>query len=512
MRRTLLVAAFALCSLTLLIPTNTNAADYFLTVGGGYSPTGNQASLERNVVFIRQILAESYPEGVRHDVYFADGNDPGRDLQIYDAEGERPRVNDLVSQVFRQRREFGYEYRSHELGEVQGPSTRSTLEQWFDNEAGSLTADDRLFIYFTGHGGSSNDKENHPSNTCFYMWNTERMRMQEFVTQLDRIPDEVPVVLVMVQCFAGGFTDVIFNGGDSEQGTAAANRCGFYATVRNRVAAGCTPSIDEANYQEYSSYFWAAIRGANRVGELIERPDYNGDGQVSFDEAHAYSLITSTTIDISVKTSDAFLRALSTTENGDHPDLYTADTQYAELIKEASSCDQAVIEALSAALGIDAPQRATAARELASQIDEEKKEIENQLKGKKNELNEVCKKIRQDLVARWPELTNAWNPQVPEIFATEGDAIVELIESHERYADMQRLLEEVEALGDQKADAVCRWVRCQRLIRALENVALAANLPVVAEPSVVERYRQLLAAEAGTFGPQVGATEAVSVE
>ena len=38
------------------------------------------------------------------------------------------------------------------------------------------------------------------------------------------------------------------------------------ATLRDRVAAGCTPSIDEANCQEYSSYVWAAIRGANRVG------------------------------------------------------------------------------------------------------------------------------------------------------------------------------------------------------------------------------------------------------
>jgi len=36
-----------------------------------------------------------------------------------------------------------------------------------------------------------------------------------------------------------------------------------------------------------------------------------------------------------------------------------------------------------------------------------------------------------------------------------------------------------------------------------EDVALSANLPKVAPPEVVERYKEMLAAEAGTLGGDV---------
>ena len=62
---------------------------------------------------------------------------------------------------------------------------------------------------------------------------------------------------------------------------SGANRCGFFATVHDRKAAGCTADIDEANYQEYSTYFFAALRGKTRTGTPITPPDYDGDGRVS---------------------------------------------------------------------------------------------------------------------------------------------------------------------------------------------------------------------------------------
>jgi hypothetical protein len=63
--------------------------DYVVTIGGGFSPQGNQASLEANVLFFNQVLQEQStkdksrptPE-LKHQVYFADGFDPKSDLQI----------------------------------------------------------------------------------------------------------------------------------------------------------------------------------------------------------------------------------------------------------------------------------------------------------------------------------------------------------------------------------------------------------------------------------------------
>ena len=148
--------------------------------------------------------------------------------------------------------------------------------------------------------------------------------MKDFVARLDKLDPQVRVVLVMVQCYSGGFANCIFNEGDAKKGVTGANRCGFYATVHNRPAAGCTPDIDEENYQEYSSSFWSAICGQTRTGQPVAPPDYDGDGRVSFAEAHAYTVLTSNTIDIPVKTSDAFLRAVSKTKDDNLQDLITS--------------------------------------------------------------------------------------------------------------------------------------------------------------------------------------------
>src|SRR6185312_11898504 len=53
------VAIFASCHQNLV------ADDYFLTIGGGYNPSGNQASLEENVVFFQQVLNDKH-RGSRH--------------------------------------------------------------------------------------------------------------------------------------------------------------------------------------------------------------------------------------------------------------------------------------------------------------------------------------------------------------------------------------------------------------------------------------------------------------
>ncbi len=51
-------AAVGLIVIAAGLATTARARDYFLTIGGGYEPQGNQVSLERNVAFFSQILAE----------------------------------------------------------------------------------------------------------------------------------------------------------------------------------------------------------------------------------------------------------------------------------------------------------------------------------------------------------------------------------------------------------------------------------------------------------------------
>jgi len=472
-----------------------SAEDHILTIGGGYSPTGNQVSLEKNVLFFRRALEDLGLAAVHHDVFFSDGDDPGRDLQFTDVEHNLPQVNRLLAQLFEQTGDLGYEYRSHQVSGLRGASTRDNVERWFAENAPDLKAGDRLIVYFTGHGG----KGKKPENSHLYLWNQEQIPVDEFTKLLDKLSPEVSVVLVMVQCYSGGFANSIFNLGDSDKGCTEAERCGFFATTQDRSAAGCTPDIDEENYQEYSSHFWAAIYGKSRVGEPVDVPDFDGDGQVSFAEAHAHALLVSDTIDISVKTSDAYLRAYSKTAGKDAPNLMSADTPYTQLIAAASVVDRAVLEGLSAHLNLAGEDRAAAARKLSESIGKQRKEIS----GRKGKLNGTMrgesKKIRAALLARWPELANRWNPAVQQLLADEAAMVVAAIESHPRYSEYSRLQGEVEGLAEEYLNLERQWVKCQRFLRVAENVALAANLPQVATPEQVSRFERLIAAEGASL-------------
>ncbi len=489
-------AAWAtLIGVAMLCSGSSHARDYFLTVGGGYSPTGNQVSLEKNVQFFERLLDEQGLATAAHDIFFSDGDSPRRDLQFHNPEFKVPKVNRLLAQIYGKEDGLSHQYRTHALKNVRGASNRKNLKRWFQEVGSKLQPGDRLMIYLTGHGGKGKPVE----NPHFYMWNGERMPVKEFVGELDKLPSGVSVVTVMVQCYSGGFANIVFDKGDEKNGLAAASRCGFYSTVCDRVAAGCTPDIDEEDYHEYSTYFWAAMGGKTRAGEPIEKPDYDGDGRVSFVEAHAYALLNSPTIDISVKTSDVFLRSFSALEADSNEALLTLDTPYEDLLAVADPVERAVLQGLSSQLELTDINRAAATRKLAKALQKERKEMEGRKRKQKSELGKIRKHIRDAIRGQWPELENPWHPDVASFLAIDSAAIVSAIESHAEYSRFVELRSNVSQLEDSRFDLERRWVKCQRLIRALENVVLAANLPHVASPEMIARYARLQSEESATL-------------
>lgn len=473
--------------------------DHFLTIGGGYSPTGNQVSLEKNVIYFRSVLRDLYGEEPAHQILFSDGKSPGRDLQFVDPNAPLPRVNELLAKIHRQTKNLTYAYRDHEINDVYGASSKENLNDWFEKVGASLGSGDRLFIYATAHGGKAGDK-NDPTNTKLYLWNRQSIDMHDMARWLDKVDPQVSVVLVMVQCYSGGFADLVFDAGMRKQGAANANRCGFFATVHDRVAAGCTPDIREESYHEYSTYFWAALSGKTRTGSPVERPDYDGDGNTSLAEAHAYALIQSTTIDISIKTSDAFLRQFSRTEDDKNGDLLSRHTSIERLLEVAAPHDRAVIEQLSKELELASEDRAGEAERLAGRLKNEKQQHSRDQRGVSRDYGRRAESIKQGLLRRWPELSNPWNPAVQRLLTTDAEPIINYIEQHAEYERFTSLGNRAKELKNRQMDCDRRWVKCQRLIRTLENVALAENLKHVADPEVQQRFHQLVEAETQTIG------------
>ena len=323
------------------------------------------------------------------------------------------------------------------------------------------------------------------------------MHVTEFVGLLDRLSPTVQVVLVMVQCHSGGFANIIFKDGKFGGELSKARRCGFFATTFDRSAAGCTPDTAEDDYKDYSTYFFAALCGKTRTGKPVTGCDIDGDGHVNFAEAHAYVMLHSDTIDIPNTTSDALLRQFSKTSG---EGLAKPTMPFDQLMSRATPAQKLILAGLSDQLKLMAADRWNEARRLADNVEVERKSVERDVNGKHDAGHKLAEHIRRRLICHWPELQNPWHPRVAELMKSDGLAIQKAIENDSDYARWDLLQRDADKLDDRELDLERRWAKCQRLIRTLETVALAANLGKVAVPEVVGRYKQLVDDEAAVVG------------
>jgi hypothetical protein len=478
------------CALACVLASaaNARAADHFLTIGGGHAPTNNQVSLEKNVLFFRDALATLGLNHAPQEVLFADGNDNKQDVQFIPQDSDLPKSVLLLQDIFPQAESLTERYRPHDIPQLWGSSQAQTLERWFNTIGRSLPEGDRLIIYYTGHGGPGRP----PHNTTLALWNEPSMTVQQFVGLLDRLPPKVSVVLIMVQCFSGGFADVIFDKADPNRGLSPRNRCGFFATTFDRTAAGCTPDITLDDYREYSTYFWAALCGHTRTGKPVQKPDFTGNGAIGLSEAHAYTMIHSETVDIPVKTSDRFLRQYSRLSGSG---LTTASIPYDQLRALAGPSDRAVLDGLSDALKLSGPNRLATARRRADELAQQSGKLEWRKKTMDLWVELSRASVKENLVNRWPELAQPESDAATKTIRTQGDKIAAMLDKSLSFERLEKHLDDSEKLDDQDTNTEREWVKCQRFINDAESVVLAANLPKVAAKDIQARYAAMIAAE-----------------
>ena len=77
------------------------------------------------------------------------------------------------------------------------------------------------------------------------------------------------------------------------------------------------------------------------------------------------------------------------------------------------------------------------------------------------------------------------------MFTIHGTQFVQAVESHPDYSETHELAEKIAALENEQRTLRKKSVKCQRLIRTVENVVLASNLPADVRP----RYERLVSLE-----------------
>ncbi|MDJ1177656.1 Caspase domain-containing protein [Roseofilum sp. BLCC_M91] len=264
----------------------------FLVIAGGANPATNEIALEKNVLYFQRVMQHlGYNPEQDASFFFANGNDGQPTVRYLDENDEE-------------------QFKVPKIPFLNGSSTLNNLVDWFNSPL-AQSIDRSLFLYFTGHGLQNQDNT---ENNTFLLWNRQQVSVQEFTQLLDLIPAKKPVVTMMAQCYSGSFANMIYEGGNSQNPVALQTRCGFFATVETLPSVGCTPEVNEADYKDYSSSFFAGLSGQKRTGETAPSADYNQDGRISYREAHAFAKVDNESIDLPLSTSENWLRQKASQE------------------------------------------------------------------------------------------------------------------------------------------------------------------------------------------------------
>lgn len=486
------------------------AGDYIVTIGGGYNPSGNQASLEANVLFFQSVLKDLPESPAKHTIFFSDGDDPKPDLQVMQesATSDSP-ATDLIRTLRRRPSESRLAYRNHRINDIEGPTDPKRIKKEIENLASALHKGDRVIVYVTAHGSPGSRKDSF--NTTIDCWGRKKITAREFASWLDSLPNDVPVVMVMAQCYCGGFAMTIFNDLDESEGLAPQLRAGFFAQQYDLPAAGCRPDIEHD--EEFSSYFWGAIAGRSRNGVPIQNCDINSDGSISFAEAYVYAVIAGETIDIPLQTSDALLRKYSHLTIGD------SDTPVSESDDEEQTEFSTLKGTLKSFANRGRPVTSKIVSELAqalgfaidsdvSVVKDEFWKTRSSLGGPRNgrgPRGSGRRELLQEISEKWPELGDNENWEKSTLLEAENqqDLLSEIhqMPSWKNY-DARRQQNESNQKRSQQSEI--RNIKLRRLLHALETIDLAVNLPNAATPEILEHYQRLISLEESSlnFIPQ----------
>lgn len=484
---TLLLAFLSACP--------SNAKIHFLTIGGGPDIFRNQIFFERNVYFFRQTLKNLNLSDQPQSLLFSCGGDVSwqPDISYLDPQ-EPPRVNQLLSEIFPGNGDIRVRYRPHNIPAVTGPATRKQLEDWFAKTGPTLADGDTLFIYVTTHGGGSG-KPAETAKSNISLWNGQSIAVPEFTRLLDKLPQSVRVITVMVQCYSGGFGDIVYTADQSAQ-LSPQSRCGFFATLSTLTASGCTNSTREETYADYSTHFFAALGAEDRLGHKLDRAalDIDHDGHISLAEAHAYALLAES-VDIPTTTSELYLRKVSRIDAG----AAVKSSTYKSLRDAADPIRATVLDGLASQLQLATTRPSgdwiTTADSMRDGTISQRQSLERKRRQFWNRYARARDKIKTDLQTRWPVLAVNWHPETQTLLRDHADEIVHAVESHSAYAEFRTALDAYNAAETDLERLETTEAKLTRFLRTAASIALEQRLGELA-PEAQSTYRHLRQDEA----------------
>jgi len=463
-----------------------------LTVGGGPTPEYNQVAIESNVRYVDSLLPAATPRYV----LFAGGDKTTATVQYQDTV-KATDAEIALRYVLGESDEGGpIRYRAPRLPRLDGPSRRATVAATFDKLAtGAKTSPAApgsapYLLYFTGHGSQN---ERNLDNNTYELWNKEEISVRDLAGEIAKFPKTQPVTLVMVQCFSGAFGNLLFENGDPQGRLTDRPLCGFFAATRERPAAGCTPEVNEADYHDFTGYFFAALTGKGRTGNTIAPPDYDKDGKVGMNEAFAYALITEPSMDVPVATSDVFLRRFAPVKT----DKEIVATPWESVRMWASPAQKAALDGLSVALSATGPDRLkTALQEVTSRYADGERNVPLNItdNSKLEAAQATLQAGRQTLGGAYPALLQRRDRDARK--AARAKALAYLGDRPQLVAKLKNAGAVYKVESDAQYKDSLNGARWLRFLRLAKSVVLEHRLRAGADKTLIARLDKLQALEA----------------
>ncbi len=262
---------------------------HVLIINGGAGQGQNYQSHFLHVRRLLALLARQGIDGKRIAVFDADGTDPAPDMAVRDIQ---PESDFWLLRGTRLEQVLGTQtvYANTELPGVDlAPATRAGIHAWLKNARGRLRAGDTLLVYVTDHGSKNPDDT---GDNRITLWGSkEVLPASELRKDLERIDPGVRVVMLMSQCYSGGFASLLSVHARSDVPRGAV--CGYFSSTADRPAYGCYPEN----------------RGKENVGHSFHFLEALARGG-SFAAAHDDVLWQDQTPDVPLRTSDVYLAKL----------------------------------------------------------------------------------------------------------------------------------------------------------------------------------------------------------
>lgn len=432
------------------------AEGHVFLIGGGDEVSNSQAQIEANTRWVREVLA-TLPGPRRLHLYFTDGDDPAPDVTEWSRPPDDAASLQPLARVFNAYWSNGEHYRNHRLGPVNGPTDSALLASALRDSFRSMGSGDTVLLVFNGHGTPA---EEGGAQHSILLWNSSSLDVGDFEDVLAALPPSVPVRFVLTQCYAGGFARLAQPG---------RNRCGFMAEAADRPAEGCSAAIDQEDFQDYSSYFFAALAGRDRFGAALSGdPDRNSDGRVTPLEAHYYTLLHARSSDLPRATSEVFLLEWE-------PWFVRIALPWVE--PGASPYHHIALE-LAEGLGLDPDEPLPLQlRDRRGRAQREYVALSRQLDEVRDRIDTLRRPLADEVLRRWPGASFSYTRNfrrflLDDLDAAQGFILAQpdypqLIRSQDRYWELDGLMLEAErrVAGFDRVSHLLELARRERLLQ-----------------------------------------------